>query len=111
MDRTCGSNITNRADSAGSIRARPTPMERNITAIKPTDNGVILAVPDTNTIHTHDNRKLPNKPKQKQDIPQAKIRKAGGKLHVLDTKGPRSMEGYNEGVQGASDAPGARPRG
>ena len=65
MDITNDSNKTNRSDGAGLIRDRLTTMERNTTAIKPTDNGVIMAVPDTdtNTNHTHNNRNLPIKPK------------------------------------------------
>ena len=55
MDRTCSSNKTNRTDRVGTIRARPTTMGRSITTVESTDNGIILAVPDINTTHTHDN--------------------------------------------------------
>ena len=55
---------------------------------------------DTNITHTHDNRKLPNKPKYKKEIRQTKTRKTRGKLHIQDTKGPTQHRGtHPEGSQ------------
>ena len=82
MGRKGGSNKTNRADSTGPSGTRPTTMEKNTTTIKPTDNGIILAISDTNTTPNHDNSKHPNSPKPKPDTLQTKARKAKSKLHI-----------------------------
>ena len=93
LDRTYCSNKTNRVAGTGAIRPGPTTMDRNTTTIEPTDNGFILAVTDTNTNHTHENRKLPNKPKHKKYKRLGLERQSVGPIHNTP-KVQRSMEGY-----------------
>ena len=61
-------------------------MERNATTIEATNNGIILAVADTNINHTRINKTFPNKLKQKQKIQSANNRRAEGEFYIQDTK-------------------------
>ena len=86
-------------------------MERNTTIIESRNNEIILTVVDTNIItHTHVNRNMPNKPKQKQKIESTKTRKAEGKRHILETKGPTQHREIHSEESDNGRSPGA-PRG